>query len=132
MELIASLLRVALMIAGGIAIAYVTAPDAMRRRFRRWPAPRPDAWTVEQHARYVVQKLAREDAARQAFNVWQAHRVDLATVDLQEIKRTGDRLNERIGAARRLREIALVDLRLVLGLPEYPTQAECGEWGEAP
>lgn len=113
----------------------------VQRRLRRWPQPPGvDAWSIEEHARYLVQKIARLEAARQALRTAEQRPVRTRTEgevvflveDLPITFRELERLRRRVEDADRVRSYALVDLRLALGLPEDPTQAECGIWGEAP
>lgn len=126
---------------------------ALRRLGRIfWPPPILDAHVaepfpsverdrierIEAFARYLVQKIAREEAARHAHAVllhspvpleWQGN---VATCDTRAIMHAVGASQRRADQATRLRVKALTDLRLALGLPEDPTQAECGIWGEAP
>lgn len=111
--------------------------QAAVRFVRRWPAPAniPNDWNVEQHARYLVQKIARENAAAHAVHVasslYGEYR-NAERVSTPVRTETLSRLMARHQEARKLRDYAVVDLRLALGLPEHPTQAEVGHWGEAP
>lgn len=81
----------------------------------------PRAASLESAARLVVQKIARENAARHAYD---SNPMAVAPVH--------GRLRRTWLLAKHEREAAVVFLRHELGLPDHPTQAECGTWGEAP
>lgn len=135
MELMICLMLVALSV---LVTAHL--PAAALRRLRGWSEPVVDAWSVEQHARYVVQKIARAAAAGHALSVAENRPVKVresnGVVYLDEnlhyAWRDIEALRRRRDDAERIRSYAVADLRRVLGLPEHPTHAECGIWGEAP
>lgn len=93
--------------------------------FKRPDAPLPNlrrrAASLESAARLVVQKIARENAARHAYDR-----------DYPTSPAMHGRLRRTWLLAKHEREAAVVFLRHELGLPDHPTQAECGTWGEAP
>jgi len=91
------------------------------------PRARP-AVGVEQHARFLVQKLARYNAAVQSVQAIELARRHGRDVSFDERVR----LERRCRAARDLVFSATTDLRLVLGLPEKPSSVEVNGWGETP
>jgi hypothetical protein len=89
---------------------------------------------IEHDARILVQKIARETAAVHAANVARLERrkIYIGTAEAVAHEERIAKLDRNARNARVFRESAVVALRRTLGLPDDPTQAECGDWGEAP
>lgn len=101
------------------------------RKFKRTSRRVPPAVPrdVELCARYAVQKIAREQAAAHALNVaMSVYRPNQRIASLQDISN----LVKRHRTALSLRDFAVEELRLALGLSVHPTSIEVAEWGDAP
>jgi hypothetical protein len=106
---------------------------AARRESAQLRAAALTAPPIERAARYLVQKIARENAALHAVHVLEARLARGKPVEWAESSVLGlVQLRRRHQHAVQLRHAATADLRLALGLQEHPSAIEVNGWGEAP
>lgn len=108
-----------------------TAAQNGQRRF-------PDR-NVEIAARYLVQKIARENAALHAIHVLEARQRNWRADKGPQHGIAGllglgsvTQAHAKHRQAMNIRHAAVVEMRLALGLAEHPSAIEVNGWGEAP